>query len=122
MPAILPRSKTGAAAAEDHPLFQTKRCYHRSLEIASIFSDLVSLFRVGMSNILDGELVRRGPVKRSHREVVGAAVMDSELLGEVIEGVETVTGVKALLILPVASLDLAVVARCVGTDELVADL
>ncbi len=45
MPAVLPRSKTGAAAAEDHPLFQTKRCYHRSLEIASIFSDLVSLFR-----------------------------------------------------------------------------
>lgn len=43
MPAILPRSKTGAAAAEDHPLFQTKRCYHRSLEIASIFSALVSL-------------------------------------------------------------------------------
>ena len=77
---------------------------------------------VGLSNILDGELVRRGPVKRSHREVVRAAVMDSELLGEVIEGVETVTGVKALLVLPVASLDLAVVARCVGTDELVADL
>ena len=47
--------------------------------------------------------------------------MDSELLGEVIEGVETVTGVKALLVLPVASLDLAVVARCGGTDELVAD-
>ena len=78
--------------------------------------------RVGLSNILDGELVRRGPVKRSHREVVGAAVMGSELLGEVIEGVETVTGVKALLVLPVASFHLAVVARCVGTDELVADL
>src|SRR5699024_10473473 len=66
---------------------------------------------VGLSNILDGELVRRGPVKRSHREVVRAAVMDSELLGEVIEGVETVTGVKALLVLPVAALHLAVVAR-----------
>ena len=75
-----------------------------------------------MSNILDGELVRRGPVKRSHREVVRAAVEERELLGEVIEGVETVTGVKAFLVLPVASLDLAVVARCVGTDELVADL
>ena len=47
--------------------------------------------------------------------------MDSELLGEVIEGVETVTGVKALLVLPVATLHLAVVARRVGTDELVAD-
>ena len=77
---------------------------------------------VGLSNILDGEFARRKPAKRPHREVVGATVMDSELLGEVIEGVETVTGVKALLVLPVASLDLAVVARCVGTDELVADL
>ena len=77
---------------------------------------------VGLSNILDGEIARKKPAERPHREVVGTAVMDSELLGEVIEGVETVTGVKALLVLPVASLDLAVVARCVGTDELVADL
>ena len=75
-----------------------------------------------MSNILDGEFARRKPAKRSHREVVRAAVEERELLGEVIEGVETMTGVKALLVLPVASLDLAVVARCVGTDELVADL
>lgn len=47
--------------------------------------------------------------------------MDSELLGEVIEGEKSVTGVKALLVLPVAALHLAVVARRVGTDELVAD-
>ena len=45
--------------------------------------------------------------------------MDSELLGEVIEGEKSVTGVKALLVLPVAALHLAVVARRVGTDELV---
>ena len=73
---------------------------------------------VGLSNILDGELVRRGPVKRSHREVVGAAVMDSELLGEVIEGVETVIGVKAFLVLSMASFHLAVVTRRVRTDQL----
>ena len=77
---------------------------------------------VGLSNKLDGEFARRKPAKRSHREVVRAAVMDSELLGEVIEGVETVTGVKALLVLPVAALHLAVVARRIGPDELVADL
>ena len=47
--------------------------------------------------------------------------MDSELLGEVIEGVETVTGVKALLVLPVASLDLAVMTGCVRTNELMPD-
>ncbi|MEQ2788894.1 hypothetical protein, partial [Flavonifractor plautii] len=41
---------------------------------------------VGLSNKLDGEFARRKPAKRSHREVVRAAVMDSELLGEVIEG------------------------------------
>ena len=76
---------------------------------------------VGLSNILDGELVRRGPVKRSHREVVGAAVMDSELLGEVIEGVETVIGVKAFLVLSMASFHLAVVTRRVRTDQLMTD-
>lgn len=76
---------------------------------------------VGLSNKLDGEFARRKPAKRSHREVVRAAVMDSELLGEVIEGEKSVTGVKALLVLPVAALHLAVVARRVGTDELVAD-
>ena len=47
--------------------------------------------------------------------------MDSDLLGEVIEGVETVTGVKALLVLAVAARHLAVVARRVGPDALVAD-
>ena len=47
--------------------------------------------------------------------------MDSELLGEVIEGEKSVTGVKALLVLPVAALHLAVMTRRVGPDELVAD-
>lgn len=70
---------------------------------------------------MDGELVRRGPVKRSHGDVVEAAVMYSGLLGEVIEGVEIVTGVKALLVLPVTALHLAVVARFIGTDDLLAD-
>ena len=47
--------------------------------------------------------------------------MDSELLCEVIQGVKAVAGVKAFLVLPVAALHLAVVARCIGADELVAD-
>ena len=47
--------------------------------------------------------------------------MDSELLGEVTEGVETVTGVKALLVLPVAALYLAVMTGCVRTNELMPD-
>ena len=48
--------------------------------------------------------------------------MDGKLLSEVVEGVKTVAGVKTLLVLPVVALHLAVVARCVGTDELVANL
>ena len=59
---------------------------------------------VGLSNILDGEFARRKPAKRPHREVVGAAVMDSELPGEVIQGVKTVAGIEALLILAVLPL------------------
>ena len=47
--------------------------------------------------------------------------MDSELPGEVIQGVKAVAGVKALLILAVAALHFAVVARRVGADELVSD-
>ena len=47
--------------------------------------------------------------------------MDSELLGEVIEGVKAVAGVEALLVLPVAAFHFTVVAGCIGADEFVAD-
>ena len=47
--------------------------------------------------------------------------MDGELLREVIQRVKAVAGVKAFLVLSVASLHLSVVARRVGTDELVPD-
>ena len=60
-------------------------------------------------------------MKRPHREVVGAAVMDSELLGEIIQGEETMAGVEAFLVLSVATFHLAVVARRVRTDELMSD-
>ena len=76
---------------------------------------------VGLSNILDSEFVRRKPTKRSHREVVGAAVVGSELSGEVIQGVKTVAGIEAFLILAVTSLHFTVVARRIRPDELVAD-
>ena len=76
---------------------------------------------VGLSSILDDELVRGKPVEGSHGEVVGTAVMDGELLGEVVQGIKTVAGIEALLVLPVAALHFPVVAGGVGTDELVAD-
>ena len=47
--------------------------------------------------------------------------MDSELPGEVIQGIKAMAGVKAFLVLPVAALHLAVVTRCIGTNQLVAN-
>ena len=70
---------------------------------------------------MDSELKRRKPAKRPHGKVVRAAVMDSKLLGKVIERVKAVARVKTFLILPVATLHLTIVARCVGADELVSD-
>ena len=61
----------------------------KSITVFNLFflhrRDYLRLKNVGLSNILDGELVGREPVERSHGEVVGAAVMDSELLGKVVE-------------------------------------
>ena len=74
-----------------------------------------------MSNILDGELQRRKPTERSHGEVIGAAVVDSELLCEVVQRIKEVAGVKSFLVLPVASLHLSVMAWRVGPNELVPD-
>ena len=47
--------------------------------------------------------------------------MDGKLFGKVIQGVKTVAGIEALLILAVTTLHFTVVARRVGTDELVPD-
>ena len=47
---------------------------------------MMSFFvNVGLSNILDSELIRREPAEGSHGQVVGAAVMDGKLLGKVVE-------------------------------------
>ena len=70
---------------------------------------------------MDRELRGRKPAEWPHREVVGAAVEDSELLGEVVQRVEAAAGVKAFLVLSVAALYFAVVAGRVRTDELVPD-
>ncbi|WP_295369325.1 hypothetical protein, partial [uncultured Pseudoflavonifractor sp.] len=56
---------------------EMKSCWQNEVRIYSWYRGKGKENRVGLSNILDGELVRRGPVKRSHREVVRAAVMDS---------------------------------------------
>ena len=48
--------------------------------------------------------------------------MDGELLLEVIQRIERMTGIEPLLILAVAALDLSVVARCVRTDQFMPDI
>ena len=74
-----------------------------------------------MSNILDGKLVGRAPVERSHGEVVRAAVVDGKLLCKVVQRIERMTGIKAFLILPVAALHFAVMPGRIRMNELVAD-
>lgn len=57
----------------------------------------------------------------AHRQVVGAAVVGGKLFLKVGQGVESVAGVKAFLVPPVAALHLSVVPGCVGPDQLVPD-
>ena len=71
--------------------------------------------------MLDRELARRKPVERPHGEIVGAAVVDSELVGKVIKGKERVGRIEAFLIFSVAAFDLAVMAWSIGADQLVPD-
>ena len=70
---------------------------------------------------MDSEFVWRKPTKRSHGEVVGAAVVGSELSGEVLQRVKAAAGIEAFLILAVTTLHFTVVAGRVGADELVTD-
>ena len=56
-----------------------------------------------------------------HRNVVGTAVVDLELLVEVFKGKERIAAIKALLVFAVAALYLAVMSGRVGPDQLVPD-
>ena len=60
-------------------------------------------------------------MKRTHRTVVGATLVGSELPTKVGERVETVRVVEEFLVFSVAALDLAIVTRRIRTDQLVAD-
>ena len=63
----------------------------------------------------------REPVERAHLSVIGAGVVNSELMSKVVEGEETVGVIKALLILTMAAFDLAVVPRSSWSYKLVLD-
>ena len=70
---------------------------------------------------MDSEVKRRTPIKRPHREVVGAAVVDSELFCKIIQREEGMTGIEAFLVFSVTALYLTVIPGRVGTDQLVTD-
>ena len=67
------------------------------------------------------EVFRGAPAEGTHREIVGAGLVSSELLTKVGEGVEAVGAVETLLVLSMTAFDLAVMPGRVGSDELVAD-
>ncbi len=64
------------------------------------------------------EFGRREEEQRTHRTIVGSSLVRSELRTKIGERIEAVRIIEALLILSVASLNLAVVPRSVGTDKL----
>ena len=86
----------------------------------------LKLLSVGLSNILDREgrkkFEGREPIKRAHRIVIGASLMESELGFKVSKAVKAVRVVETLLIFAVTSFDLAVVPGCVGPDQFVDDM
>ena len=66
--------------------------------------------------MLEEEIKRRKPEEGPHRQVVGAAVMDSELFLKVIQREERVESIKAFLVFPVAALHLAIMSGRVRTN------
>lgn len=67
-------------------------------------------------------LLRRTPAKRSHWEaVVIPAVINLKLLRKVLKRIEGMSGIEALVILPVAPLYLAVMSWRIRPDQLVTD-
>ena len=67
-------------------------------------------------------LVGRFPTENSHRNAVRTAQITFHLLLKICKRVETQMVVEALLIISVASLDLAIVPWCSRTNELVFNL
>ena len=71
--------------------------------------------------MLDEEFKRRKPEERAHREVVGVAVMNSELFLKVNQREERVTRIKSFLVFHVAAFNLAIMSGRIGTDQFMLD-
>ena len=61
----------------------------------------------------------RLPTKRTHRKGVILSAVNSQLLFEIIEGIELMRGIKVFVIFAVRALNLTIVSRSEGTNELV---
>ena len=61
------------------------------------------------------------PVERPHGEIIILPLPDSELPGEVIEGIESMAGVEVFIVFPMAAFHLAVVPWRKRLDLFVAD-
>ena len=57
-------------------------------------------------------------MKRPHGQVVGTAIVDGKLLCEIVQRIEGMAGIEAFLVLAMAALDFAVMARGIRTNEL----
>ena len=72
---------------------------------------------VGLSNKLDSELIGRKPVKRPYGQVVGTAIVDGNLLCEIVQRIEGMAEIEAFPVLAMAALDFAVMARGIRTAD-----
>ena len=61
------------------------------------------------------------PVEGTHWEMVVGTLTDSELLFEILKGIESVRGIELLVIFAVRALDFAIVSGCANTNQLVAN-
>ena len=74
-----------------------------------------------LDSVIPKDIDRGEPMEGTHRKLVAVSLVGSELPTKVGEGVERVLVVEAFLVFPVAAFNFTVVARRIGTDQLVAD-
>ena len=63
----------------------------------------------------------RGPVERSHGKMIVGTLTNGELIAKILERIKTMGGIEFFVVLPVASLNLAVVSWGKGLGQFVPD-
>ena len=70
-----------------------------------------------MSNKQDKKVKGRKPVEGPHRQVIRAAVINSELFLKALQREKGVKRIKAFLVFPVTAFHLAIMSGCVRTER-----